>query len=353
MLGVYILKQSLIGSSFSSRWPLSPSTSREDEYMVPIFEHLRARLDVHSGAQKSKKPLFVGISAPQGCGKTTLTEYLQEMFEEDGLSCAVMSLDDFYLTNQDQEALAKAFPTNPMLQYRGNAGSHDLSLIEETMECLASLSTSAAFGAGSDRPECSGHGRFESSMEALSEKTALVPRYNKTAFGGRGDRVKRKEDWTTVKSPVDVVLFEGWMLGFRPIAQADADALDTAKMAQVNAPLFPSPVDMTGFSQVNKLLAGPGYRGLHRRFDSWVVFGLNNVDQVFEWRRDAEKAQGNGLTDEQVRDFVARFMPSYRACLEDMYAHGPDRRDNVSPEDVLHFTVGADRCPVEPIGRDR
>ena len=40
----------------------------------------------------------LGISAPQGCGKTTLVEQLEMLFHWKGLRAASVSIDDFYLT---------------------------------------------------------------------------------------------------------------------------------------------------------------------------------------------------------------------------------------------------------------
>ena len=44
----------------------------------------------------------------QGCGKTTLVEQLERLFEVTGERAASLSIDDFYLTFQDQQALSKA-----------------------------------------------------------------------------------------------------------------------------------------------------------------------------------------------------------------------------------------------------
>ncbi len=40
---------------------------------------------------------------------------------------------------QDQSALAAANPSNPLLQYRGNAGTHDLELGSRTLQALKAL----------------------------------------------------------------------------------------------------------------------------------------------------------------------------------------------------------------------
>ena len=46
-----------------------------------------------------------------------------------------------------------------------------------------------------------------------------------SAYQGKGDRASESE-WAKVHPPVDVVLFEGWMLGFTPIPENQAAAVD-------------------------------------------------------------------------------------------------------------------------------
>jgi pantothenate kinase-related protein Tda10 len=120
-----------------ARSSLSASASPPAHY-VSLYEHIRTELvawtnvkknDISSSSIRYPPPFFAGISAPQGCGKTTLVTALQKMFADDGLKCAVCSLDDFYLTRKEQVKLSLQFPANPMLQCRGNAGTHDLGLL--------------------------------------------------------------------------------------------------------------------------------------------------------------------------------------------------------------------------------
>lgn len=92
-------------------WPVYSYLMKQRQ----IFLENRQQHDPQSSA-----PFFVGISAPQGCGKTTLTAVLEEMFSYEGISATSMSLDDFYLTGSDQDALSHQFPDNALLQYRGN-----------------------------------------------------------------------------------------------------------------------------------------------------------------------------------------------------------------------------------------
>lgn len=52
-------------------------------------------------------PLVLGMSAPQGSGKTTICEELQHLLSYEGYQAVFASLDDFYLTFDAQQALAK------------------------------------------------------------------------------------------------------------------------------------------------------------------------------------------------------------------------------------------------------
>jgi D-glycerate 3-kinase len=233
------------------------------------------------------------------------------LFEQDGLRCVTMFLDDFYLTREDQEVLAEQHPSNPMLQYRGNAGSHDMPLLMKTLKALRRAIT--------------------------PESDVRVPRYGKALHSGRGDRAP-ETSWEHIVGKVDVVLFEGWMLGFNAIAPADAVKLEDNKS---------DGKDRTGISRVNALLANKSetsYNAMNAFLDSWVVLQLSVVSQVFDWRWEAEQNQGNGLSNEEVRDFVERFMPAYEAYLPGLYEHGPAGTPS-SKSRVLQIEVGKDRLP--------
>lgn len=110
--------------------------------------------------------------------------------------------------------VSRSHPDNPLLQVRGNALTHDLELGTATLQDLAA--------AGPDSPP------------------ALLPRYDKSAHRGRGDRAP-EHAWPRLTGPVDVVLLEGWMLGFRSLpggaeAEARIDAI-TPHLRPINAAL--------------------------------------------------------------------------------------------------------------------
>ncbi|KAG2438369.1 hypothetical protein HYH02_010824 [Chlamydomonas schloesseri] len=252
-------------------------------YYLPVYWWAAAQLEAHRAAGH-KTALVLGISAPQGCGKTTIVEQLEQLFNWLGRPAASVSIDDFYLTHADQNALAAAHPGNRLLQLRGNAGTHDLALGTETIKTLRNLTAPGA--------------------------TAAVPRYNKSTFGGRGDRAE-PASWPVVCGPLDVVFFEGWMSGFAPLPDSSA-----AQLAAIDPAL---PV-------VNEQLRG--YRAAWDELvDSWLVIRIGDPQWVFKWRLQAEermKAGGKaGMSAEQIADFVSRFIPAYAAYLPGLYGSGP------------------------------
>lgn len=177
-----------------------------------------------------------------------------------------------------------------------------------------------------------------------------VPRYNKSLRQGRGDR-SPIDQWTSINSnllnltksfklvlmyykmlivgPVQVILLEGWMLGFQSLSPSQL------KTHEINPEIV----------QINKFLYE--YQSLHYIFDCWMVLAVQDVSIVFQWRLQAEqqmRALGKpSLSDAQVQDFVQRFMPAYRCYLPELYEHGPERRNEVS---VLKVTVDEKRFPV-------
>jgi D-glycerate 3-kinase len=104
-------------------------------------------------------------------------------------------------------------------------------------------------------------------------------------------------------------MLEGWMLGFSPVGDEAAAAFDPHLAA------------------VNRELRRGGYDRLHLAVDDWVVVRVEHIEWVREWRLEAERearAAGRGaLTDDEVADFVDRFLPAYRAYLPGLYGDGP------------------------------
>lgn len=90
---------------------------------------------------------------------------------------------------------AQANPGNRLLQVRGNAGTHDVALGSQTLRALAAAGSSPGAG-GASAPG-------KDSQTEPGEAVA-VPRYNKSANAGCGDRAA-PDAWPRVEGPLDLV----------------------------------------------------------------------------------------------------------------------------------------------------
>lgn len=113
------------------------------------------------------------------------------------LPVVVLSIDDLYLSHEQQEALAKAHPENSLVQHRGVPSTHDIGIGKELFDAI------------------------------ISRKTNIkVPSYDKSQFDGAGDR-RSEGDWEIVNAtgqkPVEVVIFEGWCVGFRSLPDLEVE----------------------------------------------------------------------------------------------------------------------------------
>lgn len=282
----------------------TPQKARIYHYYIPVFLWCEQKISHHSSAFKDGEdvpPLVIGFSAPQGCGKTTLVFALDYLFRVTGRKSATISIDDFYLTAENQAKLRENHPGNALLELRGNAGSHDLPLSVETLTALGKLT-----------------------KEGMKMN---LPRYDKSAYSGRGDRAD-PSTWPEVEGPLTVVLFEGWMLGFRPLPIEDVKAVDPQ------------------LETVNKYLEAY-YDAWDKFVKAWIVIKIKDPSCVYEWRLQAEvamRADGKtGMSDEEVMDFVSRYLPAYKAYLPSLYSQGPNGSD---PKHTLIIDIDEGRNPI-------
>jgi len=275
---------------------LSPSqAARIYHYYLPVYFWVLRRIKAVAKSAPVRRPALIGLTCPQGGGKTTLLETLRHVMASEGRRCVSISIDDFYLPFEEQEAMSHRFSGNHLLQGRGNPGTHDVGLATSTLHSLL---------------KC-----------GLGERVR-VPRYDKSLRGAKGDRLPEGQ-WTEVEGPLDAVLFEGWCLGFRPVP---CEAVQDPNLLPINLFLAEQ------FDQWCPLM------------DAFVVIQVDDHRWVFEWRREAEHqmiAQGKpGMTDEEVERFCSRYMPSYAQYLPGLYTK------EVVPGRQLSFRVDRNRCPV-------
>uniref|UniRef100_A0A804ICS3 D-glycerate 3-kinase, chloroplastic n=1 Tax=Musa acuminata subsp. malaccensis TaxID=214687 RepID=A0A804ICS3_MUSAM len=285
-----------------------PEKIRIYHFYVPVFLWCEDQLMRHRSMFSEGDdipPLVIGISAPQGSGKTTLVFALDYLFRRSGRNSATLSIDDFYLTAEGQAELRSQNPGNALLEvlkeFRGNAGSHDLQFSIDTLTSLSKLT-----------------------KKGMKMK---LPRYDKSAYGGRGDRAD-PSTWPEVEGPVEVVLFEGWMLGFKPLPNEAVKAVDPQ------------------LELVNENLKAY-YNAWDKFIEAWIIIKIRDPNCVYQWRLQAEVAMREdgkpGMSDEEVLDFVSRYLPAYKAYLPTLYSEGPKGLD---PDRLVVIDIDEERNPL-------
>jgi D-glycerate 3-kinase len=270
------------------------------QHVIPFILPLLARHQAQHSSSANPPPFFIGLNGVQGAGKSVLVDILKSTLaaEPHQLSTVVFSLDDLYLTHADQVALAQANPDNSLLQHRGQPSTHDVPL---ALSVFASLK---------------------------ANKPTKIPQYNKALFSGQGDRVPESE-WEEVNSkgttPVKVVLFEGWSVGFRPLGQGALEAKHGGATSTLKSSTPDRPYigrlghnSLQSVQTINEALKN--YDNLTSQLDAFIHIDAQDPQYVYQWRLEQEEglraSRGSGMTDEQVRHFVDGYYPAYELYTE-------------------------------------
>jgi D-glycerate 3-kinase len=216
--------------------------------------------------QKLARPLIQGILGGQGTGKTTLGRVLGVILDYLGYRTISISIDDLYKTYKDRQLLQKQ---DPRLIWRGPPGTHDVDLGLQVLDQL---------------------------LSPHQYKSIQVPRFDKSAWGGAGDRTDPE-----IIENVDIVLFEGWFVGVQPI---DFLLFDTLTL-----PPIETDSDRKFARDTNERLKD--YLPLWERLDRLMVLYPSDYHLSLQWRLQAEQemmATGkSGMTESQIYDFVKYF----------------------------------------------
>lgn len=279
--------------------------------LPPRFAGLAARLHIPltariAGACAGRDtPLVVGLCAPQGAGKSTLTALVTRLLQRRGLKTANLSLDDLYLTQAERLVLGRT--VHPLLRTRGVPGTQDIALGLSVLDALA------------------------------HPGQVRLPRFDKAA----DDRAPAA-DVEPIEGPAQVILLEGWCVGARAQPEAALDEPVNALEREED----PAGV-WRGFA--NAALAGP-YRALFDRIDLLVVMTAPDFATVRAWRGQQEQRLRHDLAA-QGRDprlamndmALDRFVAHYQRLTEWIARDLPTRAD-------IAIRLDADREPVEMRG---
>lgn len=277
-----------------------------DDKSPVVVPFILSHLEAHR-AESPNEPFFIGLNGVQGAGKTVLVTSLKDTLAAKGLTTAVFSLDDLYLTHADQLSLAKANPANPLLQHRGQPSTHDIDL---ALNVFASLKANTP---------------------------VKIPKYNKALFSGQGDRLPVSE-WDEV-SKVDIVLFEGWCVGFQPISASELQQkhADATRAASEPSSKYPGRLGHNSLESVTTINdALKRYSSLWSYFHTFVHIDAADPLFVYRWRLQQEattrREKGGGMTDEQVKEFVDGYYPAYE-LYTDTLRRGIFRPRDGRPDD--------------------
>ena len=266
-----------------------------NRYYLPLAKRLP---DMRTAAG----PLLLGINGAQGTGKSTLADFLRlaasSLFE---WTVAVLSIDDFYFTLAEREALAQ--DVHPLLRTRGVPGTHDTQMLAACLDRLAALG---------------------------EEESIALPRFDK-ATDDRAD----KSTWPRVSGPVDMVILEGWCVG--TIAQNDADLA-----APMNDLEREQDIDGRWRQCVNDRLASR-YAPIFSRLDALVFLEAPGFDAIFRWRLEQEQklaaASAAGAPGIMSRDAIRTFISYYERLTRANLASLPGIADVVYELDEHHNVV--------------
>lgn len=218
---------------------------------------------------------LIAIAGAQGSGKSTLAAEAAH-----ALSCAVLSLDDVYLTKAGRADLAAR--VHPLFAVRGPPGTHDLALLDETLNRLRSA--------------------------APGDRTP-VPSFDKLA-----DDRRAGADWPVFSGRPRAVLLEGWCLGATP--QGPAELSESINdIERIDDP------DAVWRRAVNHSLA-TRYARLFATFDALLFLKAPGFDRVLDWRAEQEATLTGAPVPAARHTELARFIQAFERITRQMLAGG-------------------------------
>ncbi|KAI6007709.1 hypothetical protein F5J12DRAFT_905563 [Pisolithus orientalis] len=130
-----------------------------------------------------------------------------------------------------------------------------------------------------------------------------LPIFDKSLFGGEGDRLPHGK---VIRPPVDVFILEGWCVGFYPTSISLIEERWDKPVSGLE-----DQFDLKSFVRMEDVLTINDQLKAYIKGPSSSPYNI-----IYKWRLEQEhfmKARngGNGMTDEQVKAFVDRYIPGY------------------------------------------
>lgn len=206
------------------------------EHYLPLAEWVYRRLG-------DKSTPLLGINGAQGTGKSTLADFLRlALASLYRWNVVIVSIDDFYLTKSERNVLASN--VHPLLATRGVPGTHDVTMLQDTIRRLRELRAGESLG---------------------------VPHFDK-AVDDRAD----ESEWTKITGPVNLIIFEGWCVG--SLAEPDE-----ALLTPVNSLERDEDSAAIWRKYANDALRNT-YTPLFRQLDALIFLQTPDFQHVYKWR---------------------------------------------------------------------
>ncbi|EMD96650.1 hypothetical protein COCC4DRAFT_154928 [Bipolaris maydis ATCC 48331] len=285
--------------------------------MSTLEQNIRQALEIllpriqKQHAESPDTPIILGITGLQGSGKSTWASTLVKLLsEEHGLYSITVSLDDFYKTHTDLVSRRNQDPANKLYLTRGQPGTHDEQLAQSFFQQLKAWSTTTTT-------------TTTTIDDSPSTKAALaIPSFDKSRFNGEGDRAP-ESSWPRITRKPAVVIFEGWCLGFTPVAPSVIEHKHALALQGKLAVNTPAQHQVAHLLQVNDALKRycDAFMGPHH-FDFFIHIDTEHLPNVYTWRLEQEHKmiarKGEGMSDDMVKTFIDGYMPSYEIYLDQL-----------------------------------
>lgn len=337
-------------------------------YFLPFVEKLLKL------KESSEKGIVVGVSAIQGAGKTTQGEILEVLLKHFNKTSVSLSIDDHYITHRELTELRERDP-----RFIRRGVTHDIPLAIKNIEDLVNFSTPIVVS-GYDKGAQKGDGDrfafinpvenlvikakvFEEDLiinklpqtekvlklllasyasnelklpagmgsdvpitpdflpqelcdflSRVENQVVTITKTNETVYftGGTVLEINIKDlpkGWHLIPQKPDFIFYDGWMLGARKVPDEAAFSPNLPALEAPNSRDFAIFIN-------NKLVE---YEPLWNLMNFTNVLYVPNYQMSLKWRDQAEetlRAQGKGMTPDQIREFVYYFWRSVHPAIQ-------------------------------------
>lgn len=223
---------------------------------------------------KSKNKIM--IAGSQGSGKSSLSKLIKLYLEKFCYkSVVIISMDDFYLSKNQRTQLSKNI--HPLFLTRGVPGTHDLELMNKKIKQIFN-----------------------------KEFPIYLPIFDKVSDS-------RKKTYKKILK-ADVVIFEGWCAGARPVDQ---------NYLQKNFNNLEKHKDKNFIwrNSYNRYLNE--YQKLFSQFNFFIYFQFNQWDHVLNWKYKQELELRDKKKDLGLKKYLREFIQYYEKVSKWMHLKVP------------------------------